>query len=130
MVKNPPAIAGDTDVGSIPGSGRSPGEVNGNPLQYSYPKKSHGQRSLAGYSLWGHRESDMTEHTRAHLPSARCYTVWFKYMRFLIELNNLKFISGNRQILTYFLGAKYYMKVIVVVTMTLICDGVLGKLKV
>ena len=32
-VKNPPANAGD--VGSIPGSGRSPGEGNGNPLQYS-----------------------------------------------------------------------------------------------
>ena len=36
MVKNPPANAGDTgDVGSIPGSGRSPGVGNGNPLQYS-----------------------------------------------------------------------------------------------
>ena len=33
MVKNPPAKAGDT--GLIPGSGRSPGEGNGNPLQYS-----------------------------------------------------------------------------------------------
>ena len=33
MVKNPPANAGDE--GSIPGSGRSPGEGNGNPLQYS-----------------------------------------------------------------------------------------------
>ena len=36
MVKNLPANAGDTrDVGSIPGSGRVPGEENGNPLQYS-----------------------------------------------------------------------------------------------
>ena len=36
VVKNPPAKAGDTvDVGSIPGSGRSPGKGNGNPLQYS-----------------------------------------------------------------------------------------------
>ena len=36
MVKNPPAYAGDAeDVGSIPGSGRSLGEGNGNPLQYS-----------------------------------------------------------------------------------------------
>ena len=36
MVKNPPANAGDTrDTGSIPGWGRSPGEGNGNPLQYS-----------------------------------------------------------------------------------------------
>ena len=33
MVKNPPANAGDMD--SIPGSGRSPGEEKGNPLQYS-----------------------------------------------------------------------------------------------
>ena len=33
VVKNPPAYAGD--LGSIPGSGRSPGEGNGNPLQYS-----------------------------------------------------------------------------------------------
>ena len=35
-VKNPAANAGD--LGSIPGSGRSPGEGNGNPLQYSYWK--------------------------------------------------------------------------------------------
>ena len=33
VVKNPPANAGDTDL--MPGSGRSPGEGNGNPLQYS-----------------------------------------------------------------------------------------------
>ena len=33
VVKNPPANAGD--LGSILGSGRSPGEGNGNPLQYS-----------------------------------------------------------------------------------------------
>ena len=32
MVENLPASA--TDMGSIPGSGRSPGEGNGNPLQY------------------------------------------------------------------------------------------------
>ena len=36
VVKNPPANEGDTgDVGLIPGSGRSLGEGNGNPLQYS-----------------------------------------------------------------------------------------------
>ena len=36
MVKNLPASAGDgRNVGSIPGSGRSPGIGNGNPLQYS-----------------------------------------------------------------------------------------------
>ena len=36
VVKNPPAKAGDVrDVGSIPGSGSSPGEGNDHPLQYS-----------------------------------------------------------------------------------------------
>ena len=39
MVKNPPAKAGSIgDMSSIPGSGRSPRERHGNPLQYSYPK--------------------------------------------------------------------------------------------
>ena len=37
VVRNPPANAGGVrDAGSIPGSGRSPGEGNGNLLQYSY----------------------------------------------------------------------------------------------
>jgi len=43
----------------IPGSGRCPGEGNGNPLQY--PEKFHGQRSLAVCSPWGCRQSDTTE---------------------------------------------------------------------
>ena len=35
-VNNPPANAADEeDMGSIPGSGRSPGKGNGNPVQYS-----------------------------------------------------------------------------------------------
>ena len=42
--------------------GRSPGGGNGNSLQYFLPGESHGQRSLAGYSLWGLKESDTTEH--------------------------------------------------------------------
>ena len=40
------------DLGSIPESGRSPGEGNGKPLQYSCLEKSHVQRSLVGYSPW------------------------------------------------------------------------------
>ena len=49
------------DPGSIPGSGRSAGGGHGNPLQYSYVENPQGQRSLAGYSPWGHEESHMTE---------------------------------------------------------------------
>ena len=51
------------DPGSIPGSRRSPGEGNGNPL---LPGKSHGQRSLVGYSPWGHKESDTTKQLHFH----------------------------------------------------------------
>ena len=49
------------DLGSIPGLERSPGEGNGNPLQYSCLEKSHGQRSLVGYSPRGGEELDTTE---------------------------------------------------------------------
>ena len=42
-------------------AGRSPREGNGNPLQYSVLEKSYSQRSLAGYSPWGHKGSDTTE---------------------------------------------------------------------
>ena len=56
------------DLGSIPGLGRSPGGRHGNPLQYSCLEDPQGQRSLAGCSPWGHKESDMTErlHTHTH----------------------------------------------------------------
>ena len=64
VVKNLPANAGD--MGFIPGWGRSPGGGNGNPLQHSMLAKSHGPRSLVGYSLWGCKESDTTEHTHIH----------------------------------------------------------------
>ena len=41
-------------------------KFTGNPLQYSLPGKSHGQRSLVGCSPWGHEESDMTERLHFH----------------------------------------------------------------
>ena len=50
-------------VGSIPGSEGSPGGGHGNLFQYFLPGESHGQRSLVGYSLQNHKESDTTEVT-------------------------------------------------------------------
>ena len=68
MVKNPPANAGDAGgLGLISGSGRSPGVANGNPLLVFLPGKSHGQKKLEGYSPWGLKESDMTEHACTHV---------------------------------------------------------------
>ena len=64
VVKNPPANVGDVrDEGSVPGSGRPPGGKHSNPLQYSCLENPHGQRSLVGYSPWGHKESYTAEVT-------------------------------------------------------------------
>ena len=60
VAKNLPANEGD--MGSTPGWQRSPGEGNGNPLQYSCLKNSMDERSMAGYSPWCCKESEMTEH--------------------------------------------------------------------
>ena len=60
MVKNLPALQ-ETRVRSL-GRQKSPGEKgHGSPLQSSCLENLHGQRSLAGYSPWGHKESDTTE---------------------------------------------------------------------
>jgi len=50
------------DLGSIPGSRRSPGEGRKwLPTPVFLPGEFHGQRSLEGYSPWGCKELDMTE---------------------------------------------------------------------
>ena len=51
------------DLGSIPGSGRFPWRRKWQPTPVLLPEKPHGWRSLVGYSPWGHKESDTTEHT-------------------------------------------------------------------
>ena len=51
------------DPSSIPGSGRFPWRSDWQPTPVLLPGQSHGLRSLVGYSLWGHKESDMTKHT-------------------------------------------------------------------
>ena len=46
-----------------PWFGKSPWRGKWKPTLVFLPGKFHGQRSLAGYSLWGHKESDVTKHT-------------------------------------------------------------------
>ena len=67
VVKNPPASAGA--AGSVPGSGRFPGGGNGVPFQYSC---LDGQKSLVGYSPWGHKELGMTERLNMHAHYITC----------------------------------------------------------
>ena len=65
VVKNPPANAADIrKEDSIPGLGRSPGDGNGNPLQCSCLENPMDRGAWwATYSLWGHKQSDITEAT-------------------------------------------------------------------
>ena len=82
------------DLSSIPGLGRSPGEESVKPLQYSCLEKSHGQRSLVGYSIlawkipWmeekpgglesiGFKESDTTEVTTHTQTLPISFFLWF-----------------------------------------------------
>ena len=73
--------AGDLD--SIRGLGRSAQGGHGHPLQCSHLENPHGQRSLAGYSPWRHRESDLTEQCiiahQAVMPRSFYIIKWVAY---------------------------------------------------
>ena len=77
--KEPTCSAEDVgDTGLIPGLRRSPGEGNGNPLQYTHLGKSHGQRSWVGYRPWGHKALDttvVTEHTCVHRETYNTFNI-------------------------------------------------------
>ena len=84
VVKNLPADEGDTgDRSSIPvglggGGGREkiPWSRKWQLTPIFLPEKFHGQRSPVGYSPWGRKESDMTEHRTI----ARVYIIILKFL--------------------------------------------------
>ena len=85
------------NLGSIPGLGGSPGEGHGNPFQYSFLKNPHGQRSLLGYTPWGHKELDTTEqliHTYHQAPRRdhRQNILWHKSYQCILRSVS----QGNR----------------------------------
>ena len=103
------------NVGSIPGSERSPGEGNGNPLQYSCLGNLMNRRSLAGYSPWGQKESDTPEHmTHICLPKKSCIKHSFQQhvfskvyhvssiVNYIYIYNNYRYIYDNINITIYF----------------------------
>ena len=72
MVKNQPARAGATeDVSVTPGSGRSPGEGNGNPLQCSCLGNLM-ERGALQVTVHGVTELDMTERLNHHHHAFDC----------------------------------------------------------
>ena len=71
MVKNSPANARDVgDMGSIPGSRRSPGGGCSNPLQYSLPAEFHGHRSLSWQTKLFQQNSNFIKTTLKIIPSS------------------------------------------------------------
>ena len=78
VVKNPPANAGDVrDAGSIPGWGRSPGEGNGNPLQYSCLENPMDRRTwwaaVHGVAKSWTGLKWLSMHTRTHIVGLQCF---------------------------------------------------------
>ena len=73
MIKNLPANAGDVKrCGFDPWFGKIPCRRKWHSTPIRLLEESHGQKSLAGYSPWGGKELDMTEHattTKDHLKS-------------------------------------------------------------
>ena len=61
MAKNPPDLPMSGDLGSILGSGRSPGEENGNLLQYSCLENSMDRGAWWAIAQWGSKELNTTE---------------------------------------------------------------------
>ena len=95
MIKNLPANAGDT--GSIPRSGRSPGEGNGNPLRYSCLENSMDRGAWwATFGAIVHgaaKELDTTERLKQQIPF--CLSLLICEMGLLVVLNILGGGNGN-----------------------------------
>ena len=62
------------DLGSIPGLGRSPGEGNGNSLQYSCLENPMDRGTWLGYSPWGCKDSDTTEQLHSLIEGCKVVT--------------------------------------------------------
>ena len=70
MVNNPPANAGDKRLRFHPWVAKIPWSRKWHPTPVFLPRKFHGQKSLVGYSPWGHKASDTTERLSTHNISA------------------------------------------------------------
>ena len=81
VVKNPPAKCRRRERrGSSPGVGKTPWRRKWQPTPVFLPGKSHGQRSLVGYSPGGHKELDAAEHWISKAVSVFCWlSMWGVY---------------------------------------------------
>ena len=77
-------------LGFYPWFGKIPWRTEWQPTPVFSPRKFHGHRSLAGYSPWGLRESDTTEHTDI-LTMALKYIVDLYYLEYIFNWNFVPF---------------------------------------
>ena len=123
MVKNPPANAGD--MGSVPGLGRSPGEGNGNPLQYSCMEHSmkRGTQQATVYGVAKRVGQDLAtnqqqQYTLTHLKDVRVvYKALYVFIIIIITIilqGLLKFqvfpstYIGNKQWVFLYKSSRQY----------------------
>ena len=99
-VKNPPASAGD--MGSIPGPGRFHWRRKWQPTTVFLPGKSHGQRSLVGYSPWGRRvrhnlASKQQQYCKRYQPemSQRKWIIYFWLFWFSLQMFSVSVYTNS-----------------------------------
>ena len=96
MVKNLPVSVGDAgDLGLFLGWRRFPWRRKWQPTRVFLPGKTHGQRSLVGYSPWSCKKSDMTEHNDSNNNSVTHYCFYplhldYKLIKLRISFYNQK----------------------------------------
>ena len=90
VVKNLPALQEVKETWFNPWVGKIPWRRKWQPTPVFLPGESHGQRSLMGYSPWGHKESDTTEHTHRKTQNSQqtpnFTTYWSNLFYFLAAL--------------------------------------------
>ena len=69
------------DLGSIPGSERSPGERQWLPTPVFLPGEFHGKRSLMDYNPWGCKGSDTTERLTHFTPYTKINSEWIEVLK-------------------------------------------------
>ena len=87
MLRGKESACNAGDSGSIPRLGRSPWRREWLPTPVFLTGESHGERSLEGYSSWGHKESDVTERLSTTTGSLTTFTrILKKTVMFLLLL--------------------------------------------
>ena len=83
--------------GFDPWVGKIPWRRESQPTPVFLPGESHGQRSLVGYSPWGHKELDTTEHKHAQTPGHIFYNMGYNpILLYFVAYDILALATGRK----------------------------------